>query len=73
MTLKNARRKSRTAANRPRAGIFEDQTNDQETENNMKIAISASGKDLDSPIDARFGRCAHFIVVGNRRHEPHDF
>ena len=29
----------------------------------MKIAISASGKDLDSPIDARFGRCAHFIVV----------
>lgn len=29
----------------------------------MKIAVSAGGKDLDSPIDPRFGRCAFFLVV----------
>ena len=29
----------------------------------MKIAVSASGKDLDSAIDPRFGRCAYFLVV----------
>ncbi len=29
----------------------------------MKIAISASGKDLDAMIDTRFGRCAYFIIV----------
>jgi len=29
----------------------------------MKIAISSSGKDLDSPIDPRFGRCQYFIFV----------
>lgn len=29
----------------------------------MKIAISATGKDLDSPIDPRFGRCQYFIFV----------
>ena len=29
----------------------------------MKIAISSSGKDLDSPIDPRFGRCAYFLIV----------
>ena len=29
----------------------------------MKIAVSATGKDLNSPIDPRFGRCAFFIVV----------
>ncbi|MCP3951555.1 MAG: dinitrogenase iron-molybdenum cofactor biosynthesis protein [Desulfobacterales bacterium] len=29
----------------------------------MKIAISATGKDLDCRIDTRFGRCAHFILV----------
>jgi predicted Fe-Mo cluster-binding NifX family protein len=29
----------------------------------MKIAISSSGKDLDSQIDPRFGRCAHFIIL----------
>lgn len=29
----------------------------------MKVAVSASGKDLDSQIDPRFGRCANFIVV----------
>ena len=29
----------------------------------MKISISSSGKDLDSPIDPRFGRCAYFLIV----------
>ena len=29
----------------------------------MKIAISSSGKTLDSPIDPRFGRCAFFLVI----------
>ncbi len=29
----------------------------------MKIAVSATGKDLDAPIDPRFGRCAYFPVV----------
>ena len=29
----------------------------------MRIAISASGQDLDSQIDPRFGRCAYFLIV----------
>ena len=29
----------------------------------MKIAVSATGKDLDCQIDSRFGRCAYFIIV----------
>lgn len=29
----------------------------------MKIAISSSGKDLDSQLDPRFGRCAYFLIV----------
>ena len=29
----------------------------------MKVAVSATGPSLDSMIDPRFGRCAHFIVV----------
>ena len=29
----------------------------------MKIAVSSSGKDLDSEIDPRFGRCAYFLIV----------
>ncbi len=29
----------------------------------MKVALSSSGKDLDSQIDQRFGRCAHFLIV----------
>ena len=30
---------------------------------NMKIAITSSGKTLESPVDPRFGRAAFFIVV----------
>jgi predicted Fe-Mo cluster-binding NifX family protein len=29
----------------------------------MKLAISATGKDLESQLDPRFGRCANFIIV----------
>jgi len=29
----------------------------------MKIAVSSTGKSLDSQIDPRFGRCAHFVFV----------
>ncbi len=29
----------------------------------MKVAVSSSGKNLDSQIDPRFGRCAYFLIV----------
>jgi len=29
----------------------------------MKIAISATGKGLDSQVDERFGRCTNFVIV----------
>ena len=29
----------------------------------MKIAITSTGSDLTSQIDARFGRCPHFIII----------
>lgn len=29
----------------------------------MKIALSATGKDLNSAIDPRFGRCANIIIL----------
>ncbi|MDY6973606.1 MAG: NifB/NifX family molybdenum-iron cluster-binding protein [Thermodesulfobacteriota bacterium] len=29
----------------------------------MKVAVSAGGRDLDAPIDPRFGRSAYFIIV----------
>ena len=40
----------------------------------MKIAISSSGKTLDSPIDPRFGRCACFLVIdpADMRYEVFD-
>ena len=29
----------------------------------MKIAITATGPDLDSSVDPRFGRCAYFLII----------
>jgi len=29
----------------------------------MKIAVSSNGKDLNSQIDPRFGRCEYFLIV----------
>ncbi|MFO7991024.1 MAG: NifB/NifX family molybdenum-iron cluster-binding protein [Thermoplasmata archaeon] len=29
----------------------------------MKIAVSASGSDVESTVDLRFGRCPYFIIV----------
>ncbi|MFC2007027.1 NifB/NifX family molybdenum-iron cluster-binding protein [Chloroflexota bacterium] len=29
----------------------------------MRIAISATGLDLDAEVDSRFGRCQYFIIV----------
>ena len=29
----------------------------------MKIAVSASGDNLDDPVDPRFGRCQYFTIV----------
>jgi len=29
----------------------------------MKIAVSASGKDLNAPVDPRFGRCEYLLIV----------
>lgn len=31
--------------------------------NKMKIGISATGKGIDSHVDARFGRCPNFVIV----------
>jgi predicted Fe-Mo cluster-binding NifX family protein len=40
----------------------------------MKIAISSTGKTLDSPLDPRFGRCAWFLVIdpADMRYEVFD-
>lgn len=29
----------------------------------MKVAISSTGKNLESEVDARFGRCPYFLIV----------
>ena len=29
----------------------------------MKIAVSSTGKTLESAIDPRFGRCAYFMII----------
>ena len=32
----------------------------------MKIAVTSQGKDLDSPVDPRFGRAAYILVVDTK-------
>jgi predicted Fe-Mo cluster-binding NifX family protein len=35
----------------------------------MKIAVTSTGTDLDSPIDARFGRAAYILIVDSETME----
>ena len=39
----------------------------------MRIAISSTGKDLDSEVDARFGRCSYFLIVTIEDNKIKDF
>jgi len=39
----------------------------------MKIAISSTGKNLESEIDARFGRCSYFLIVEIKDNKIKDF
>ena len=34
----------------------------------LKIAITSKGKDLDSPVDPRFGRAAYILIVDTLNH-----
>lgn len=35
----------------------------------MRLAITAQGRDLDSPIDPRFGRCQYFVLIDSDTEE----
>lgn len=35
----------------------------------MKIAVTSTGQDLDSPVDPRFGRAAYILIVDTDRME----
>lgn len=37
--------------------------NERKEVDGMKIAVSSSGKDVNSQIDSRFGRCPYFVIV----------
>lgn len=39
----------------------------------MKIAISSTGKTLESDVDARFGRCSYFLIVEIEKNKIKDF
>jgi predicted Fe-Mo cluster-binding NifX family protein len=39
----------------------------------MKIAISSTGKNLESEVDARFGRCSYFLIVNIENKRIKDF
>ena len=39
----------------------------------MKIAVSASGQDLDAQIDQRFGRCDYFLIIDTDTMETQGF
>ncbi|RUM88910.1 MAG: dinitrogenase iron-molybdenum cofactor biosynthesis protein [Thermodesulfatator sp.] len=38
----------------------------------MKIAVSSSGKDLNSPVDPRFGRASYFVIVDSNSQQVTD-
>jgi len=37
----------------------------------VRIAVSTSGQDLESMVDARFGRCSYFLVADTETGECH--
>jgi predicted Fe-Mo cluster-binding NifX family protein len=39
----------------------------------MKIAISSTGKSLESEVDVRFGRCNYFLIVESEEDKIKDF
>jgi len=39
----------------------------------MKIAISSTGNNLESEVDARFGRCSYFLIVEIEDNKIKDF
>ena len=39
----------------------------------MKIAISSTGNNLDSEVDARFGRCSYFLIINLENNKIKDF
>jgi len=39
----------------------------------MKLAISSTGKNLESEVDARFGRCNYFLIVEIENEKIKDF
>ena len=39
--------------------------------NLVKVAVSTSGQDLESMVDARFGRCSHFVVIDAQTGQCH--
>ncbi len=39
---------------------------DVKTDESIKIAITSTGKTLDSTIDSRFARCAYFIIYNTK-------
>lgn len=44
------------------AGV-KDSSISENRERTMKIIITSQGTNLDSPVDPRFGRCKHFVLV----------
>ena len=39
----------------------------------MKVAISSTGKELESEVDVRFGRCPYFLIVEIENKEVKNF
>lgn len=42
---------------------WKNQIRDDKGGEKLKVAVSATGEDLDAQIDPRFGRCQYFIIV----------